>query len=94
METFPENMDIYIKTTFRVRGTDTKQDPDSNQAYIKIEDVSENIIVARVLMTRDDVGIYSYWWETGAVGKGVFTIIVDGEFSGHTFVVEDLVELS
>lgn len=94
MESFPENTDIFIKTTFRVKGTDTKIDPDGQEAYIKIENVSGDIIVTRVLMAREDEGIYSYWWETGAVGLGVFTVIVDGEFSGHTFVVEDRVELT
>lgn len=93
VESFPENTDVFIKTTFRVRGTDTKQDPDSNESYITIEDVSGNVVQARTLMAREDVGIYSYWWETGAIGKGVFKVIVDGEFSVRTYVVTDLVEL-
>lgn len=93
VESFPENTDIYIKTTFRVKGTDIKQDPDSNESYITIKDVSGDVVQERTLMTPEDVGIYSYWWETSAIGKGVFKVIVDGEFSSRTYVVTDWVEL-
>lgn len=94
VESFPENTDIYTKITYRVRGTDTKQDPDSNESYITIEDVSGDVVQARTLMTRDDQGIYSYWWETGAIGKGVFKVIIDGEFTARTYVATDWVELT
>ena len=93
VESFPENTDVYIKTTFRVRNTDIKQDPDSNESYITIKDVTGDVIQARTLMSQDDVGIYSYQWETGAIGRGVFKIIVDGEFSTKTYVVTDWLEL-
>lgn len=93
MESFPENTDIEVSMTFKITDSETKIDPDSNQAYITIKDVEGDDVLASTLMTRDSQGEYSYWWETSAVGTGVFTVIITGEFTGRTYVGRDKVEL-
>ena len=93
VQNFPEKTDIFIKTTFRVTGTDTKLDPDGEGAFITVIDLTGTVRVDGVAMSREAQGIYSYWWEASTVGRGSFIVSVTGEFSTHTYVVEDRVEL-
>ena len=94
MESFPEETDIKLAVTYKVTGSETKVDPDSNEAYVTVEDVEGDVVLVSTLMAKDSQGEYSYWWETSAVGKGVFTVIMTGEFSTKTYVVKDKVELT